>query len=104
MLPDPTYRIGEVRLLPGDRLVVITDGMRERQAETLDLTAELRLLTELHPREAVRALADAVVQVAGPILADDATLMIIDWYGGHGQLRRSSAGADPGRASTPLND
>jgi serine phosphatase RsbU (regulator of sigma subunit) len=102
MLPDSTYRAAEVTLLPGDRLVVITDGMRERQAATLDLAAELRLLTELHPREAVRALADAVLRVTGPVLADDATLMMIDWYGGHGQLRRSSAGADPDRASTPL--
>jgi serine phosphatase RsbU (regulator of sigma subunit) len=104
MLPDSTYRAGEVTLLAGDRLVLITDGMRERQAETLDLAAELRLLTDLHPREAVRALADAVLQVAGPILADDATLMIIDWYGRHGQLRRTAAGADPARASAPLAD
>ncbi len=104
MLPNPTYHTGEVTLLPGDRLVMITDGMRERQAATLDLAAELRLLTELHPREAARALADAVLQLAGPTLADDATLMIIDWYGGHGQVRRSSAGADPERASAPLND
>jgi serine phosphatase RsbU (regulator of sigma subunit) len=102
MLPDSTYRAGEVTLLPGDRLVIITDGMLERQAATLDLAAELRLLAELHPREAVRALADAVLEVAGPVLADDATLMIIDWYGGHGQLRRSTGGADPERASAPL--
>jgi serine phosphatase RsbU (regulator of sigma subunit) len=102
MLPDPTYLAGEITLLPGDRLVVITDGMRERQAADLDLAVELRALTELHPREAARALADAVLQVAGPILADDATLMIIDWYGQHGQLRRTTAGADPTRASGPL--
>jgi hypothetical protein len=30
--------------------------------------------------------------------------MIIDWYGGHGQLRRSTAGADPERASAHLAD
>jgi serine phosphatase RsbU (regulator of sigma subunit) len=104
MIPDSTYRAGEVTLLPGDRLVIVTDGMREREAATLDLAAELRLLAELHPREAVRALADAVLEVAGPVLADDATLMIIDWYGRHGRLRRSSGGADPERASAPLAD
>jgi serine phosphatase RsbU (regulator of sigma subunit) len=104
MLPDSTYRAGGVTLLPGDRLVIVTDGMRERQAATLDLAAELRLLADLHPREAVRALADVVLEVAGPVLADDATLMIIDWYGGHGQPRRSTGGADPQRASAPLPD
>ncbi|WP_426507334.1 PP2C family protein-serine/threonine phosphatase [Dactylosporangium sp. McL0621] len=104
MLPDATYHAGEVTLLPGDRLVVLADGMRERQAAALDLAAELRRLTDLHPREATRALGDAVLQVAGPTLADDATIMIIDWYGGHGQLRHSTAGAEPARASAPLTD
>lgn len=102
MLPDSKFRAGEVALLPGDRLVVITDGMRERQAASLDLEAELGRLADLHPREAARALADAVLRVAGPSLADDATLMIIDWYGKHGQPRHTTAGADPDRASAPL--
>jgi serine phosphatase RsbU (regulator of sigma subunit) len=104
MLADSAYRAGEIALQPGDRLVVLTDGMLEREAATLDLNVELRRLAELHPREAARALADAVLYVAGPTLADDATLMIVDWYGGHGRLRRSTAGADPARASTPLPD
>jgi serine phosphatase RsbU (regulator of sigma subunit) len=101
MVPDATFHSGEVTLQPGDRLVVVTDGMREREAANVDLTAELRLAADLHPREATRALADAVLRVAGPILADDATVLIIDWYGRHEQLRHSSAGADPARASRP---
>jgi serine phosphatase RsbU (regulator of sigma subunit) len=96
------YRTGEVALRPGDRLVVFTDGMQERNAATLDLPAVLRTVSGLHPREAVRALADAVLDAAGPALADDATLLIVDWYGDHGQPRRSGAGADPTRASPPL--
>ncbi|WP_433200450.1 PP2C family protein-serine/threonine phosphatase [Dactylosporangium sp. CS-047395] len=99
MLADATFQTGEVTLRAGDRLVVVTDGMRERRAAQLDLTAELRRAADLHPREATRALADAVLRVAGPTLADDATLLIIDWYGDHGQARRSNAGADPARAS-----
>ena len=56
MMPDAAFHRGEVTLLPGDRLVVVTDGMREREAAKLDLAAELRLAAGLHPREATRAL------------------------------------------------
>ena len=96
------YHTGQVALRPGDRLVVFTDGARERNAANLDLPAALRTVIGLHPREAVRALADAVLDAAGPTLADDATLLIVDWYGDHQQSRRTRAGADPTRASPPL--
>jgi serine phosphatase RsbU (regulator of sigma subunit) len=99
MFAEADYQAGQVALEPGDRLVVVTDGMRERKAAALDLPALLPSLTELHPREAVRVLADAVLEVAGPTLADDATLLLLDWYGEHERPRRSSAGADPNRAS-----
>jgi serine phosphatase RsbU (regulator of sigma subunit) len=104
MFAEGGYRAGEVVLRPGDRMVVVTDGMRERSAAKLDLPAALRSLAGLHPREAVRALADAVLEVAGPTLADDATLLILDWYGEHGQLRRGGTGADMMRASPALPD
>ncbi|MFF5176460.1 PP2C family protein-serine/threonine phosphatase [Micromonospora sp. NPDC000316] len=104
MFPASDYEAGEITLRPGDRLVVVTDGVRERNAAILDLPAILRSIVGLHPREAVRALADAVLEVSGPALADDATLLIIDWHGGHDEERRTSAGADQGRASTPLPD
>jgi serine phosphatase RsbU (regulator of sigma subunit) len=102
MFAEAGYRGGEIALQPGDRLVIITDGMRERNAANLDLPAALRSIAGLHPREAVRALADAVLEIAGPMLADDATLLMLDWYDGHGQPRRSAAGADPQRASDSL--
>ncbi|MFG2047392.1 PP2C family protein-serine/threonine phosphatase [Micromonospora sp. NPDC048935] len=98
MFPDEGYRSGQVPLLPGDRLVIVTDGMRERNAADLDLPAALLRIAHLHPREAVRALSDAVLAAAGPVLADDATLLIIDWYGGQ-ERRSSTAGADTARAS-----
>jgi serine phosphatase RsbU (regulator of sigma subunit) len=98
MFPEERYRSGEVSLLPGDRLVIVTDGVRERNAADLDLAAALLKIAHLHPREAVRALSDAVLATAGPVLADDATLLMIDWYDGRGS-RRSAAGADIARAS-----
>ncbi|MEW2145957.1 PP2C family protein-serine/threonine phosphatase [Micromonospora vinacea] len=104
MFADAEHRAGEIELRPGDRLVVVTDGMRERNAASLDLPAMLRSITGLHPREAARALADAVLAVSGPTLADDATLFIVDWHGGHSEDRRTRAGADQERASVALPD
>ncbi len=104
MFPGAEYQAGEITLRPGDRLVVVTDGMRERNAADLDLSAMLRATTGLHPREAVRAVADAVIEVSGPALADDATLLILDWHGGHGAGRSTRAGADQSRASPALPD
>jgi serine phosphatase RsbU (regulator of sigma subunit) len=94
MFADSRYTAGEIVLRPGDRLVVLTDGVRERKAAKLDLPAQVGSVSGLHPREAVRALADAVLEVAGPVLADDATLLIIDWHGRHGAARNSRFGAD----------
>ncbi|WP_238547144.1 PP2C family protein-serine/threonine phosphatase [Actinoplanes friuliensis] len=100
LLADKPYRADELQLLPGDRLVLLTDGMLERGAAALDLPARLQDLTRLHPREVVRVLGDVVLEVAGPALPDDACLLVLDWYGGHGGTRSTTAGADPSRAST----
>ncbi|WCN79423.1 PP2C family protein-serine/threonine phosphatase [Micromonospora sp. LH3U1] len=104
MFPEADYRAGEITLRPGDRLVVVTDGMRERDAAKLDIPTMLRSIADLHPREAVRALADAVLEVSGPTLPDDATLLILDWHSGHSGDRSTSAGADQARASAALAD
>ncbi len=94
MFPNRKFRVGAVTLEPGDRLIVVTDGMRERKAATFDLLNRLLSLAALHPREAARALADGVLAAAGPPLEDDATLLILDWHGHHGRQRRTHAGAD----------
>jgi serine phosphatase RsbU (regulator of sigma subunit) len=103
VLGDRPYRTAQVALEPGDRLVLLTDGMLERQAATLDLSARLEHLSKLHPRELVRVLGDLVLAAAGPTgtLPDDACLLVLDWHGGHGNTRETHAGADPHRASTP---
>lgn len=91
---DRGYRRTDVALQPGDRLVIVTDGMLERQAAALPLTDLLTQTRSLHPREAARSLADGVLEVAGPTLADDATILMLDWHGDHGRDRDSQAGAD----------
>jgi serine phosphatase RsbU (regulator of sigma subunit) len=88
------YRRTDLQMEPGDRFVIVTDGMLERRAAALPLTALLQRARLLHPREATRHLADAVLEVAGPQLADDATIFVLDWHGKHGRQRDSSAGSD----------
>jgi serine phosphatase RsbU (regulator of sigma subunit) len=99
---DTAYRTSRVDLQPGDRLVFLTDGMVERNAVGLDFAAAIVETRVLHPREAVRALADRVLQETGNRLNDDATVLCLDWHGEHGQNRNSHHGADQQRASEPL--
>lgn len=102
MFPDAWYGETSLQLQPGDRLVFVTDGMLERDAAEIDLVAEIAETRSLHPRETTRRLADNVLAVTGPVLADDATLLVLDWHGHHGQEggdRDTVAGADSDRAS-----
>lgn len=100
---ETRYRSAELRLEPGDRLVIVTDGMLERNAESVDLFRSISATRALHPREATRALADQVLEAAANELADDATLLVLDWHGGHDDGGRTTvAGADSERASAPL--
>ena len=101
MLPRSSYHSTAVQLQPGDRLILVTDGMLERNAATLDLVSHILSTRRDHPREAVRYLADAVVAVAGPVLLDDATLLVLDWHGGHQNPRDSHAGADTDARTAP---
>ncbi|MCA1825026.1 MAG: PP2C family protein-serine/threonine phosphatase [Mycobacteriales bacterium] len=96
MFAETTYRSTMVPLAVNDRVVVVTDGMLERAAASLDLRVHIRETRELHPREATRALADLVLAASGGVLADDAALVVLDWHGEHGKPRRTVAGADAG--------
>ncbi|MET1059837.1 MAG: PP2C family protein-serine/threonine phosphatase [Nocardioides sp.] len=98
---DTTYRTSRVDLEPGDRIVFLTDGMLERNAVAVDLPAAIAETRALHPREAVRALADRVLDATGGELSEDATVLCLDWHGGHGRDRDSIHGAEQGRASQP---
>lgn len=82
--PTP-YRVQELSLLPGDRLVLLTDGMQDRGAAAVDLPALICDTRALHPRETVRVLTGAVLEACRGKLHDDATVMVMDWYGTRGE-------------------
>ncbi|MFJ8542437.1 PP2C family protein-serine/threonine phosphatase [Streptomyces sp. NPDC093586] len=75
------YALQELRLRPGDRLVLLTDGMQDRGAAAAGLSTLLRDTRALHPRETVRALTAAVRDACHGDLEDDATVMVLDWHG-----------------------
>jgi serine phosphatase RsbU (regulator of sigma subunit) len=103
MFADTTYRTSGTNLMPGDRVVLVTDGMLERTVATVDLPGAIHDTKDLHPREVVRALADAALAAAGQALKDDATVLCLDWHGQHDQSRDTVSGAEPARASAPLD-
>ncbi|MEU9027050.1 PP2C family protein-serine/threonine phosphatase [Streptomyces sp. NPDC048383] len=95
------YRVQTLNLRPGDRLVMLTDGMLERNAEHLDLSDLIIHTRALHPREAARSLIKAIVDAGHGHLDDDATVMCLDWHGVHNSERDAAHGADLTDASQP---
>ena len=94
-----TYEVDVVPLQPGDRVVLVTDGMLERKAAALDLVTQIRVTRDLHPRQAARRLAADVLNAVGTDLPDDATLLVLDWHGPHREERATVAGADQQHAA-----
>jgi serine phosphatase RsbU (regulator of sigma subunit) len=84
----------ELPLEAGDRLLFLTDGMLERNAESLDISALMVASGQLHPREAIQYLTHTVLDAFGGELPDDATSLCFDWHGGAQGDRISHAGAE----------
>jgi serine phosphatase RsbU (regulator of sigma subunit) len=99
VLPGKSFLLQSFPLEPGDRIVFLTDGLQERNAATLDVAAALTKTADLHPREVVHELGEAVLRATGGHLYDDATMVCLDWYGGPLRRRQSQYGADRSLAS-----
>jgi serine phosphatase RsbU (regulator of sigma subunit) len=102
VLPGKSFDVQPFPLEPGDRIILLTDGMQERNAVNLDVAAALADSADLHPREVVHELGAAVLKATGGDLRDDATMVYLDWYGGPPRGRTTEQGADPGLASAPV--
>jgi len=101
VVPGKSFDVQPFPLQPGDRIVLLTDGMQERNAVSLDVASALAESADLHPREVVHELGNAVLKATGGDLRDDATMVCLDWYGGPRRGRVTEQGADTTLASAP---
>ena len=91
---DVTWSTQAFPLEAGDRVLFLTDGMLERNAQGLDIPELMLASAHLHPREAIQYLTHAVLDAVDGDLRDDATSLCFDWHGGAQGDRVSHAGAE----------
>jgi len=94
LLPGRGYRVQVLPLEVGDRLMFVSDGMLERDAASVSLDGILSASRDMHAREAVQHLTQAVLEASGGQLLDDATALCLDWHGGPRRDRDAASGAD----------
>ena len=94
IMPGHVYEVQPLPLMPGDRLMFLTDGMLERNVADVDLDALLVAGAEMHPREAVQHVVQTILEASGGELKDDAAALCLDWRGGPPRARTTNSGAD----------
>src|SRR5215211_357516 len=88
------HRVQALPLEVGDRLMFVTDGMLERDAELVNISAILTASRSMHAREAVQHLTQEVLGASRGELRDDATVRCLDWEGGAPRDRDADSGAN----------
>ncbi|HEY0869188.1 MAG TPA: PP2C family protein-serine/threonine phosphatase, partial [Acidothermaceae bacterium] len=87
MFPDTSYVPERLQLQPGDRLILISDGIVEVKPVGGNALGEqglhdlLRRMIDLSAVETVRQLTAAVLAHRAGDLQDDATAVCLDWRG-----------------------
>jgi len=87
------FEVQEIELSPGDRLLMMTDGMFERSAASFDLPGALRDTAQEHARSVAQGIARIFLETVGGDIQDDAALLLLEWHGGT-TSRTTRRGAD----------
>jgi serine phosphatase RsbU (regulator of sigma subunit) len=84
---EAVYHVQRLTLEPGDRLVLVSDGVLEAAPEgglaygAHPLDTLLLTRRELAPHEVVRLVVREVIAHRAGDLADDLTVVCLDWHG-----------------------
>lgn len=81
LYPGRDFRLQRLQLVAGDRLLLVTDGVLDRNSMHHRVPAVLEASTGKHPRVLVHELGDQVLEATGGKLRDDATVLCLDWAG-----------------------